>query len=381
MRRTPVLKRAIALVCVFVPFVLTAQDTRRPEADAVTALRAAPGMGIPWTFRWGPQRPDLMRYNRVEGLSVGARGQLRPQTSLGPISATLTARLGSGDLDPNGRLDLTQETLDRRITFSGYHELAAIDQRARHLGVGNSLMAALFGRDDGDYYRRSGAALEWSPPTPEMRKAALRLFGEYHRPASVEADFIVWGLVDSDQSFRDNIEADAAWLYGGELELRPRWGTDPAMARGGLDLLVEGVTGDYEFVRSAVLGLLAMPLPARMRLGLEAGAGHSWGSLPVQKMWYVGGPSTLRGLAPLAMAGSSYVRGRAELARTLPFGALSLFFDVGWAGTRDAFEADDALRSVGVGLSIVDGLIRIDSAWELSGTEQFRLDVYLNQSR
>ena len=54
---------------------------------------------IPRTFRWGVQRPNLLRYNRVEGFSIGVRAQFRPQSALGPISVTSTARLGLAELE------------------------------------------------------------------------------------------------------------------------------------------------------------------------------------------------------------------------------------------------------------------------------------------
>ena len=111
------------------PGGLLAQESTRAAASALAQM--------PRTLRWGPQRPDLVRYNRVEALSMGARGQIRPQTPLGPVSVTATARLGIADLEPNVRIDLTRETVERRVTFGLFHELAAIDESARHLGIGN----------------------------------------------------------------------------------------------------------------------------------------------------------------------------------------------------------------------------------------------------
>ena len=110
--------------------------------------------GVPRTIRWVFQRPDLLRYNRVEGFSPGVRVQFRPQSPLGPISVTGRASLGLANLKPNLRLDFTRETLQNRIAFSGFHELNALDERAGHLKLGNSITALVAGRDDGDYYRQ-----------------------------------------------------------------------------------------------------------------------------------------------------------------------------------------------------------------------------------
>jgi len=69
---------------------------------------------------------------------------------------------------------------------------------------------------------------------------------------------------------------------------------------------------------------------------------------------------------------------RAELAKTFSFGAVSVFSDVGWAGDRDRMRWKDSLYSVGSGLSLLDGLIRVDAAWGLRAPKGLRLDVYLD---
>ena len=71
---------------------------------------------------------------------------------------------------------------------------------------------------------------------------------------------------------------------------------------------------------------------------------------------------------------------RGELARTYSFGSVSIFSDVGWAGESDSYRFEDALYSVGVGLSVLDRLIRMDSAWGLRQPRVFRFDLYLDAS-
>ncbi len=347
-------------------------------AQESTPAAASPLAQMPRTLRWGLQRPDLMRYNRVEGLSMGVRGQIRPHTVLGPVSVTATARLGIADLEPNVRIDLTRETVERRVTFSVFHELDAIDENARHLGIGNSLLAAFFGRDDGDYYRRSGASFEWTPPDFERQDLKFRGFAEYHRSALVETAFALFKLGSDAFRFRDNPVADEGWVYGGQVAITPWWGSDPNLVQGGLSLTAEAVTGDFEYARAALVARVAVPLPADMRLGLEAGAGKGWGGLTTQRMWHLGGPSSLRGYDPRRLTGTSFVRARGELARTYSFGSLSLFSDVAWAGESESYRFEDALYSVGVGLSLADGLVRMDSAWGLRQPRAYRFDLYLD---
>ncbi|MEQ1857273.1 MAG: hypothetical protein ABL963_12500 [Longimicrobiales bacterium] len=347
--------------------------------DGLANLPLPPLPQMPATLRWGFQRPDLVRYNRVEALSLGMRGQVRPNTPIGPLSVAATARFGVADLHPNGTLEITRETVRRRISALGYHELTTIDERARHFGLGNSLQAAFFGRDDGDYYRRTGGTLEWTPPTSELRSFRLRGYAERHEPVVPETAFTLVHATSDSWTFRPNLAADRGWEYGASLELSPYWGSDPNLAQGGLDLLLQGGLGDFEYARSALGAHVVLPLPAQLRFALELGAGTVWGSPSAQRLWYVGGPSTLRGYDPRVLGGNSFGRARVELARGESFGRISLFSDLGWAGDRADIDVDDALPSVGLGLSILDGLIRFDGAWGLESPRGFRFDAYLDQ--
>ncbi len=341
-------------------------------------LPMAPLPQVPSTLRWGLQRPDLLRYNRVEGASVGARWQARPNSFMGPLTFSATGRIGYGDLRPNVNLGLTHEGLTRRVTLSGYHELAAIDERARHLGLGNSLMASLFGRDDGDYYYRSGGAVEWTPPTAARQSARLRLYSEYHHAAELSSEFALFHFWKDNCCFRPNLSADEGWEHGALLEWTPWWGSDPLLAQGGLDASIQGGFGDQEYARASLVLRGVVPLPLQMRLGVAVGGGSSWGDPSVQRLWHLGGARSLRGYDPRLMSGRDFVRGRAELARTASFGALSVFSDYGWAGQRPDFNVRQGFYSIGAGASLLDGLLRFDVGYGLKDPKGFRVDFYLD---
>jgi len=241
------------------------------------------------------------------------------------LSLTATGRLGYGDLEPNARLDIVSETIERRLTFSVFRELAAVDEDARHLGLGNSLLAAIAGRDDGDYYRRSGVSLEWTPPQSERRDLRVRGFAEYQRGAASAIDHALFKLGNDAFRFREGLVADKGWLYGGQIELTPWWGSDPNLVQGGLEFRAEAATGDFEYARGMLVARLAVPLPADIHLGIEAGAGTSRGDVTMQRLWHVGGPSSLRGYDPLAdhLALTSDLAGR-RVDRVSPHDSLFL---------------------------------------------------------
>jgi hypothetical protein len=99
----------------------------------------------------------------------------------------------------------------------------------------------------------------------------------------------------------------------------------------------------------------------------------------MQRHWVLGGPLTLRGHAAGSAVGTTYGRGRLEVARIFPAWTVSLFGDGGWAGDRDLYDPDDVLWATGVGAGILDGLVRLDLSRGLTGsTREWRVDLYLD---
>jgi len=344
---------------------------RRLEA---ATSQDAPKDSARFGFEWARDDWSLVRYNRVEGLSLGVRGTV--EHSIGTAWATL--RLGSADLRPNVELAVGRLHGRRALTLTLHHQLAAVEGPGRPLGLGNSAAALFLGRDDGEYFRATGARLTVSPLPTERASYEWTVFAERQRAVRRETDFSLPRVIDRARGFRENIAADPANLVGASLVLSPWWGRDPLAPQAGIELFVEGLLGDYEFARARVTGRTALPLGAQMRLGLEAAVGTSWGAVPVQYRWYLGGPAMLRGYGGSAAVGTSLTRARAELARSVSFGAFTIFADAGWAGERGAFDRRDVLVSAGLGSSVLDGLIRVDVARALRAPTGWRLEMYLD---
>ena len=355
--------------------------------DYITTLANLPSptiQGIPWQANWGWARHDLLRYNRVEGPAVGGRFE----ASLGgPYTLEASGFFGFADLAPKARLDFERSTVRRRLGLGVYRELTPIDPLGRHLGFGNSMHALLFGRDEGEYYRASGVDFTWRPPDGARESFEFRAYAERHESVSTEIDFALFHAIDGGWAFRPNVDADEVEEVGAELRLAPWWGGDPFRAQFGVDLYGQGArwrtTGERsetDYGRASVTLRAAIPLVyPRWRLGLEAGGGTTWGDAPLQRSWFLGGASTLRGYPASAGMGSSFARGRVEVARTYDIGTMSVFGDVAWAGLRDEFDAGDLLYGVGLGGSVFDGLIRMDLSHGLTGPfKQFRIDLYLD---
>ena len=359
-------------------------DQLEDYVNTLADLPAPTIQGVPWAANWGFARPDLIRYNRVEGPALGGRFE----ASLGgPYTFDASGFFGFADLEPKARLSFERSTVRRRLALGVYSELTATDPRGRHLGFGNSMYAFLFGRDDGEYYRGSGMDLRWRPPAGARDSFEFRAYAERQASVKTETNFALFHAFSGSWAFRPNVDADEVEEVGAELRLSPWWGGDPFRAQFGMDLYGQGArwrtTGQSvgtNYGRASVILRAAIPLVRpNWRLGLEVGGGTTWGAAPLQRSWFLGGANTLRGYPASAAMGSSFARGRVEVARTYSIGTASFFGDVGWAGLRGDFRGDDLLYGIGLGGSVLDGLIRMDLSHGLNGpVKQFRIDLYLD---
>ena len=355
---------------------LISQSELEGLKSRIEDLGEAPWQSPRGDLAWGFGGAGLLRYNRIEALSVGARGTV----DVGRLTGDATARIAVSDWEPSLELGLNRATPNRDVRFALYRRLDLVDRASGGLGTGNSLNAFLFGRDDGDYFRATGAELLLAPPEVEPRWYELRLYGERQRPVEVETDFSVRHLISEDHVFRPNLQAARADQAGGELTLRIWRGLNPEGFRWGGHIGARGETGDFRYGRFSAGLETTFPLPFGAVAALGGAAGTSTGDVPPQGLWLLGGPATLRGYDGAAAAGEAFWRGRAEVARGIPAARLALFSDLGWAGPRDGFEASRPLLSVGVGASFLDGIVRADLARALRGKTGWRFDLYLNGS-
>ena len=69
---------------------------------------------------------------------------------------------------------------------------------------------------------------------------------------------------------------------------------------------------------------------------------------------------------------------RTELGTSLPAVRLLAFSDLGWAGPVEGFQEGKALWSAGGGISLLDGIVRLDFAWPIRGESGLRFYAYLD---
>ena len=343
------------------------RDALVKEALAMGAQPPFAIGSIPPNIKWGL---EYTRFNRIEGLSTAA---LLEQPLGAGYTASLLARIGHADLEPNAEIGLARSNLTRTIRGRVYNRLVAANDWGSPLSFGSSVSAFLFGRDEGFYYRASGIELE--SVREEGAMWGWRLFAEKNRTAAVENEFSLG------PKFMPNISARSAGFAGVATRFSHMRGLDPDGFRVFTDLRLEGATSDSastSYGRGA-LELTVTQAIGKVAAGLTLSGGSTVGDVPAQRRWYLGGAHTVRGQrADTAATGNAYWLGRLELGASLAPVRPIIFGDVGWVGDRERMrEVGRPLSGVGIGASLLDGLVRADLSRGIYPRERFRFDMYL----
>ncbi|MEX2177794.1 MAG: hypothetical protein WD801_03730 [Gemmatimonadaceae bacterium] len=342
------------------------------ERDQLLADALSMAAQAPFAFGMLPRAQivyglPMTRYNRVEGFSTGLTVEQRLGAGL---SAAVTGRLGTADRVGNWAVSLARTNMSRTVSVTGYRRLVSANDWGSPLSFGSSVSAFLFGRDEGFYYRASGAELLWN--TERGARLEWRAFHEKQMPAEPRTTFSVGG------SFIPNILAPRLTSSGVSVRHLGTFGLDPRGFRAVSDLRLEGASGDSTYGRGA-LDVTVSRGYGRAAAALTLAGGSSAGGVPLHRRWFLGGTQTVRGQsADTAQSGNAFWLTRLELARSQVGYRTAIFGDIGWVGNRTALaEVGRPMSGVGVGFSAFDGLIRLDVARGIYPRRQTRFDLYL----
>jgi len=340
--------------------------------------------------------PDV-RYNRVEAFSPGI-GVTMPTGANAGLRAS--GRIQTAGWRPSAQVTFYSGDAPVRWEVSGYSRVAAVDNWEGPLNLGNTLSSLLAGVDDGFYFRETGAEAGVQRSTGRLYLEAS-LWAARHGVLEKGTDFSMLSLVlGRDQ--RANLEARGADLGGIRASVDWLSGRDPTRPAVTLSLAGEAGTGSADLPPAGVqhggapnesvsyariLGGASVFIPAgRWAIATEVQAGRVTGDVLPQREFYLGGPQTLRGLVPGTISGPEFSRGRVELGLGFalaprsgaPAAGLRIvgFFDV--AAPEISFDPEGLRSSAGVGVSLLDGLLRMDWARGLSAGDPWRVHFYLD---
>jgi hypothetical protein len=360
------------------PSIYDRGDEVVPSAEIDALVQQALAMGSQAGF--APAPPTLayapLRYNRIEGLSVG--GQVAQQLGAG-YSWNGVARIGVADREPNVELTGSRSDLRHTLSLTAYNRLVSASDWGNPLGLGPSIVAFAFGRDDGFYYRASGLELSRAPDQRGSLNLTWSLFAEQERNAPRRTTFSL-ARVMSGRRFEPNIETRSSPYAGARTRITQSIGENPQGFRLFNDLRLEAAHGDTGSYGRAALDVTASHGVGNGAVALTVAGGTSVGILPLQRNWFLGGTQTVRGLRPGTGVGDAFWMARAEAGYGFQAVRPVIFGDIGWAGDRREWRnIGTPLAGAGVGVSILDGLVRFDVARGIQPRDQqrFRVETYL----
>lgn len=354
-----------------------AEAARIAGAGALTGLRPA-RLGVPAVS-------DLIRVNRVQGLTLGAGAALdlgrgttmRPRAALGTGDARLTGEL---------RIDATRGAV--QLGLGAGRRVLDIADRPLLSGVVNSLLAQEGGRDHGDYVLRDQVGLTLSSRVSGVAEVTLGASLERTASLTVESS-------PARGSYRPNPALGVGRIGVGRLGLRVERASLDRRSDLDLELRAEGGTGSRDYARAAIHFSGLTPLgPGGVRARLHAGAGSV--ALPGYRSFAIGGWGTLPGTPFRAWGGRHLVLASLEFrfpveVPALPLGpfastgrtlTLAPFLAAGWAGgavTGVPWRPSGRFRPVaGLAAEWFHELLRVDAGLSL---ETGRLGLMVDVGR
>jgi len=338
---------------------------------------------------WPLEDQVVVRYNRVQGLFLGMEF---PKSIANKYD--IFSFHGFGGYGFEEKAWRYQIGIDRyffnRTSYrfeigANVHDLTDTRDDWLITPLENSLASFLIHEDFQDFYRRQGYEVHVSQNLSVYLKGTLAYRNDDYNSVQKNVD---WALFGGDKKFRINPEIDEGnmrSLYG-ELYLDTRnnhenprkgWYSKLSMEMSNSDLKSDFSFNQYIFELRHYL-----PISRNERVDFRFKAGSSEGTLPFQKLFELGGISTLRGFEYKEFAGDRLLLANIEYNLSpsifnrdfLFFDDIRLIFfsDIGtaWYANKDSkfTEGFDNLQfnslksDIGVALSNWDGTVRFNIA-------------------
>ncbi len=296
------------------PLIAQLDSTLTPvEGADLAQIRAAAGrvVGHRLTGRTGirpgvSQASDLIRWNRVEGLRVGAGVSGR---AFGLDRAAALAGVGLGDGRLTGSVDLSRQIGSVSIGLDGSHRVVEVGDQPVVSTPANTIAGLVGARDLGDYVMLDRIGLRIAGPLGSGG-ATLQAEATWERPGSVgQSAGSIWGHPST------NPALGSSPYWTGRIGLaRSPGGTGYGLA---LDLRGEVGAGPTTYARVAG-GAVWTGRTTGGEWRIEGTGGASAGGLPARRAFLLGGVGSLPGEPFRSSAGRALVLVRVERLWTLP---------------------------------------------------------------
>jgi hypothetical protein len=325
-----------------------------------------------------------IQYNRVEGIFIGIPFSHEDKGTF--INLELQAGYGfkSEKWRYNASLERRFHLFGKPYTGIGVkgYDLTDSDDFWRLGKKDNTLAAFVINEDFFDYYNRRGASVFINQEILTKSYFQIEYRSDFYISMTNKTD---WSLFGKHKTFRMNPPVTEGEMHS--INYTVITDTKGTASKGLSGWLVQ-LTGEYarenlgsnfDFERYIADIRRYQPLTRYENLNFRVVLGSSYGNLPVQRLFYLGGIGTLRGMRYKEYIGTSMFLANAEYLispdRIVPLHffphnhKLALFFDAGTvanANIKEYFEkiTDQRIKhNAGIGIVSEDQDFRIDFAW------------------
>jgi len=324
-----------------------------------------------------------LRYNRVDGLTLGVRRRPLEWDSydragiFGQASYALALEKWRYEIGGEIRLGDSYRSEDFDIKFGGSFRRQTTTNDLWKAGwAENTTAALLFRTDFFDYFQTEGYTLYSVARLTPLLQAAVAYRSDDYSSLSKNASWALFGgdgfrfnpAVDEGRMQSVVVSVDGGSIRG--LRFVPSGVAFRAEAEFG-----ESFAGDFSFNRYEA------DIRAYIRSGRDTGlalrirGGYADGNVPLQKTFTIGGAGSVRAYPQNAFRGTSMLLANAELSlydisllddilRDITVFGLA---DAGWVNGPGnlGFDIDDVLPAAGFGVGLNDRQIRFELAWPL----------------
>jgi len=340
----------------------------------------------------------VVRYNRVQGLFIGPRV---PKVISGKYNYfTMHGFAGYGFREEKWRYELGLDRWlfnQRQYRFEiGAQVYDLTDSRDEWLlSTHENSLAAFFLKDDyHDFYRRTGYEVHINQNFTIFLKGTLAYRNDDYASLSRHAN---WSLFNGDDKFPENPainEGNMRSIYG-QIYLDTRDNIDLPRQGWFALLAVEtssknNLKSDFSFNQYTLEVRRYQHFGYKERLDMRLKIGSAEGTLPVQKLYQIGGVSTLRGYGYKSFAGDRMILANFEYNINPRIFSTDLFFlddlsyilfyDIGYAWNTKNLDAEKSFKwhegfshlqlndmksDIGMAFALDDGNIRFSLAKRL----------------
>ncbi len=338
---------------------------------------------------WPINDQVLLRYNRVQGLFLGME---IPKSIGGKYNIVTFHGFGGYGFEEQAwryQLGIDRYFFDKKdYRFeigANVHDLTDTRDDWIITPLENSLAAFLIHEDFQDYYHRQGYEIHMSQNWTIYLKGTIAYRDDEYNSVDKNVD---WALFGGDKKFRGNPEVDKGNMKSiyGELYLDTR-NNHETPRRGwygklSMEMSNSGLNSDFYFNQYIVELRHYIPISRSERLDFRTKLGSSEGDLPGQKLFELGGISTLRGFQFKEFAGDRMIMANVEYVLSpsvfnrdfLFFDDIRMIFfgDIGstwfspenskWTDGFNHLKFNDMKSDIGIALSSWDGTIRLNLA-------------------